>query len=71
MLMINGIPKYFLYQNSIKGLIRPNRWGGIVQRITVETIAKKTGLCKPTIRKLADEGRIPCNRDMNGWRIFY
>lgn len=39
-------------------------------RFTVKDIAKQCGLCPDTVRKHADEGRIPYRRDVNGWRIF-
>ncbi len=39
-------------------------------RYTVKDIAKESGFSKDTIRKHADEGRIPCARERNQWRIF-
>lgn len=39
-------------------------------RFTVREVAKQSGFCPDTIRKHADEGRIPCTRDLNNWRVF-
>lgn len=39
-------------------------------RYTVKDIAEKSGFSKDTIRRHADEGRIPCARDYNQWRVF-
>lgn len=39
-------------------------------RLTVTDIVRESGLCPDTVRKYADKGRIPNQRDANGWRIF-
>lgn len=39
-------------------------------RFTVKDVSKQSGFCPDTIRKHANEGRIPCTRDINGWRVF-
>jgi len=39
-------------------------------RFTVKDVSKQSGLCPDTIRKHANQGRLPCTRDINGWRIF-
>ena len=40
------------------------------RRLFVTDIAKATGLSASVIRQFADEGKIQCQRDWNGWRIF-
>lgn len=39
-------------------------------RFTVGEAARLSGLCANTIRRLADDGKIPCQRDYNDYRIF-
>ena len=41
-----------------------------VKRYTVKDVAEQSGFSKDTIRRHADEGRIPCTRDINQWRVF-
>ena len=41
-----------------------------MRRYTVKDIAEQSGFSKDTIRRHADEGRIPCSRDVNQWRVF-
>ena len=41
-----------------------------MKRYTVKDIAEQSGFSKDTIRRHADEGRIPCLRDINQWRVF-
>ncbi len=39
-------------------------------RYTVTEAAKLSGLHQNTVRKLADENKISCQRDYNNYRIF-
>lgn len=39
-------------------------------RYTVSEAAKLCGLHENTIRRLADDSKIPCQRDYNNYRIF-
>lgn len=39
-------------------------------RYTVKDLARASGLCRKTIRKYADAGRLPFTRDLNNWRVF-
>jgi len=39
-------------------------------RITVEDIAKHSGLHPNTVRRWADRGWIKSKRDFRGWRFF-
>jgi len=41
-----------------------------VERILVKDVAQQCGLNAVTVRKLADEGKIPSGLDYNGWRVF-
>ena len=41
-----------------------------MRRYTVKTISKLAGCHPQTVRRLADLGRITCERDFNQWRIF-
>ena len=45
-------------------LIEPKR------RYRVGEVARLSGLHENTVRKLADEGVVPCNRDYNNHRVF-
>lgn len=31
---------------------------------------EKSGFCRDTVKRLADSGVLPYQRDMNGWRVF-
>lgn len=39
-------------------------------RIGINEVAEATGLNKQTIRRLSNDGIIPCIRDSNGYRLF-
>lgn len=39
-------------------------------RITISDVVKASGFCPDTVKKLADSGVLPYQRDMNNWRIF-
>lgn len=44
--------------------------GQNVERLFAKDVAKRCGLNAVTVRRLADEGRIPSGVDYNGWRVF-
>jgi excisionase family DNA binding protein len=39
-------------------------------RYTVRDAAKLSGLSTKTVQRMANKGKIPFQRDYNGWRIF-
>ena len=39
-------------------------------RLTIKDISEASGFCRDTVRKYADTGAIPFQKDVNGWRIF-
>jgi len=39
-------------------------------RLTIKEVAAATGLSKQTIRRLANDGTIPCLRGKNKYRLF-
>ena len=41
-----------------------------VERFFAKDVARQSGLNAVTIRRLADEGKIPSGIDYNGWRVF-
>ncbi len=41
-----------------------------MRRFTVTDLVRESGLSSATVRKYADSGKIPVQRDTNGWRIF-
>ncbi len=40
------------------------------QIVSVGEAARILGLCEDTVRRLADDGRLPVTRTSNGFRIF-
>lgn len=40
------------------------------KRITVKDLMRISGFSRDTIMKLASQGKLPHQRDMNNWRIF-
>jgi len=41
------------------------------QLLTLGSIARQTGISKPTLRLYADSGLIPCSVDCTGRRLFH
>ena len=39
-------------------------------RLMMKDLVEKSGFCRDTVKRLADSGVLPHQRDMNGWRIF-
>ncbi len=39
-------------------------------RLTIADLVKASGFCPDTVKKLADSGVLPHQRDMNNWRVF-
>lgn len=40
------------------------------RRLFAADVAKEAKLAPNTVRRLADEGKIPSGVDYNGWRVF-
>ncbi len=39
-------------------------------RLTISDIVKASGFCHDTVKKLANSGVLPHQRDVNNWRVF-
>ncbi len=39
-------------------------------RLTISDVVKASGFCRDTIKKFADSGVLPNQRDVNNWRVF-
>lgn len=36
----------------------------------MKDLMQKSGFCRDTVKRLADSGVLPHQRDMNNWRVF-
>lgn len=39
-------------------------------RLTISHIMRESGFCRDTVKKLANSGVLPHQRDVNNWRVF-
>ena len=39
-------------------------------RLMIKDLVEKSGFCRDTVKRLADSGVLPHQRDMNNWRVF-
>lgn len=39
-------------------------------RLMMKDLVEKSGFCRDTVKRLADSGVLPHQRDLNGWRVF-